>query len=168
MIVTFAAFFRANYSLVVSVAERRVDSRHDAEEIATEAFRVAWEHHQNGEKLTVAWLYGVVRNLVGNEYRSRQRRAALYERIGQELPRHPVMWDEPHAHLRDAVERLPEDQREILIMTYWDELTAPEIAGVLGLSPTAVRSRVLRARRLLKSILSDETHAVERGVNIHE
>ncbi|MFD5225409.1 sigma factor [Microbacterium sp. NPDC058342] len=52
----FSTFFRANYSLVVGVAERRLDSKQDAEEIATEAFHIAWQRYQAGEPLSVPWL----------------------------------------------------------------------------------------------------------------
>ncbi|MFJ2621134.1 hypothetical protein [Glutamicibacter sp. NPDC087344] len=45
--------FRANYSFVVGVAERRLDSKVDAEEIASEAFRLAWQRYDVGEALSV-------------------------------------------------------------------------------------------------------------------
>ncbi|MFT4157462.1 MAG: sigma factor [Microbacterium sp.] len=47
----FSTFFRANYSLVVGVAERRLDSKADAEEVASEAFRLAWQRYEDGEAL---------------------------------------------------------------------------------------------------------------------
>lgn len=164
----FATFFTENYSLVVSVAEHRLGSLHDAEEIATEAFRVAWEHFKAGEQISVPWLYGVVRNLIGNEYRSRTRRGALQDRMREEFPRSAHAVDASYSEIRDAVDRLPPEHREILVMTYWEELTAPEAAAVLAVSATAVRTRLMRARRALKAVLNETTTQATGEVKTHE
>lgn len=155
MVRRFSAFFRENYSLVVSVAEHRLGSLPDAEEVAVEAFRISWEAYQDGKALSVPWLYGVVRNLIGNEYRSRSRRARLQERVNEEFATALPVSDETYADLRDAVERLPVEYREVLKMTYWEDLTSREVATVLGVSAVAVRTRLLRARRLLKTQLTE-------------
>ncbi|WP_394277873.1 RNA polymerase sigma factor [Luteococcus sp.] len=81
----FSTFFRENYSFVVGVAERRLDSIQDAEEVATEAFHLAWQRYQAGEPLSVPWLYGVVRNLIGDEYRRRGRRAELQRQLYEDF-----------------------------------------------------------------------------------
>lgn len=164
----FSVFFKANYSLVVGVAERRLGSRHDAEEVATEAFRIAWEHYREGDPLSVPWLYGVVRNLVGDEYRRRDRRAELQRQINDDFSLRLPVSDGLYADVRDAVERLPLQHREVLKMTYWERLTAAEIAAVLGVTTVAVRARVMRARRLLRAELADiDDHAPEE-VPAHE
>ena len=75
----YAAFCREHFAEVVSVAARRLDSRPDAEEVAVDTFRVAWQRWAAGGELTRAWLYGVLRNRIGNEYRARARREALQE-----------------------------------------------------------------------------------------
>lgn len=152
---SFAAFFRENYSLVLGVAERRLSSRHDAEEVATDAFRLAWEHHQAGGELNVPWLYVTVRNLVGNEYRRRDRREALSEKVTDDLRLKPPGHGEFYSDVRDALDRLSPHHREILIMTYWDQLTSREAAGVLGISSVAVRARLMRARHTLRAALAE-------------
>jgi len=152
---SFAAFFRENYSLVLGVADRRLSSRQDAEEVAADAFRLAWENHQAGGELSVPWLYVTVRNLVGNEYRRRDRRKALSEKVADEL-RLNSSRDEPlYSDVHDALDRLAPPYREILIVTYWDQLTSHEAAGVLGLSSVAVRARLMRARRMLRAALAE-------------
>ena len=164
---TFSAFFEENYSLVLAVAEHRLASRHDAEEVATDTFRIAWERYSVGEALNVPWLYGVLRNVIGNEYRSRDRRSALREKIGEQAVFHGPDDHDPYGDVREAVERLPVEHREILKMTYWEDLKGPEVAAVLGLSATAVRSRLLRARRLLKAELAQESTQREALVTSH-
>lgn len=151
----FSTFFRANYSLVVGVAERRLDSKPDAEEIATEAFHIAWQRYQAGEPLSVPWLYGVVRNLVGDEYRSRTRRVELQRQLNEDFALRVPVSDDLFSEVRDAVERLPQMHREVLKMTYWERLTAKEIAAALDISTAAVRARLMRARRMLRGALSE-------------
>ena len=82
----FDAFFLANYQLVVATAEYRLSSLADAEEAAAAAFRVACQHHEAGGELSGPWLYQVVRNLIGNEYRRRKRQTALEGRIADLVP----------------------------------------------------------------------------------
>ena len=173
----FSEFYERHYSLILSTAERRLDSLHDAEEIATEAFRIAWQHHIEGNEPTLSWLYRVVRNLIGNEYRSRSRRAALHEKLITDFnPKSQP--DDSLAEVRDVIENLSPSHREVLMMTYWDELTAPEISAILGLPATAVRARLVRARRALKAALESSGRSrtevgvrpvpEEEVVNVHE
>lgn len=155
---SFDAFFRENYSLVVATAQRRVDSIEDAEEIAAAAFRVAWQRHSAGEELSVPWLYGVVRNLVGNEYRRRGRQTALTERLASQAEidgAHDdrIQDDGDIELLRDAMASLPKKHREVLEMTYWDDLSGAEVAEYLGLSVGAVHVRLTRARDSLRKVL---------------
>ncbi|GAA1121600.1 hypothetical protein GCM10009670_09980 [Citricoccus alkalitolerans] len=57
--------------------------------------------------------------------------------------------------------RLPPDQREVLYLTYWEDLSAGEIAQVLEISVEAVWKRLSRARTLLRDLLdqSESTSA---------
>lgn len=157
----FTAFYRDNYWMVVGVALRRVDSPDDAEEIAAAAFRVAWERHSSGEDVNVPWLYGVVRNLVGNEYRRRNRQAALMHRATDELrggggPDPSDDTSERAERLRDIVAKLPEKHREVIEMAYWDELPGQTIADYLGISAGAFHTRISRARDALRRLIDEE------------
>lgn len=117
----FSTFFKTNYSLVVAVAANRLSSRQDGEEIATAAFQIAWERYQKGGALDTRWLYGVVRNLVGTEYRKRDRQERLRKRLSEDLDTQLTDLAEPelYSDIRDAVERLPPQYREVIMMTYW-------------------------------------------------
>jgi len=55
--------------------------------------------------------------------------------------------------VRAAVRRLSGDDRDIVALRYSAELSTDEIAAVLGLSPTAVRQRLTRARQRLRQML---------------
>ncbi|MFV0434074.1 MAG: sigma-70 family RNA polymerase sigma factor [Leucobacter sp.] len=164
----FSTFFRENYSFVVGVAERRLDSIQDAEEVATEAFHLAWRRYQIGEPLSLPWLYGVVRNLIGDEYRRRGRRAELQRQLNEDFALSIPVSDDLYADVREAVERLPPMHREALKMAYWERLTAREIAAVLDINSAAVRARLMRARRLLRAALSDIQDQADREVPTRE
>ncbi|MBY0689582.1 RNA polymerase sigma factor [Microbacterium marinilacus] len=153
----FRALFSENWSLVVAVAEQRLGSRADGEEIAAAAFRIAWERRSKGEEVTMPWLYGVVRNLVGAEYRRRKRQHELTARAGDHLEQPDPETEDAARDVRALVARLPAQHREVLRMAYWEDLSAQEIGEVLGLSPATVRVRLYRARRALKSLLENVT-----------
>jgi RNA polymerase sigma-70 factor (ECF subfamily) len=52
-----------------------------------------------------------------------------------------------------ALATLPEKDREVLILTAWEELTPHEAAAVVGVTPAAIRVRLHRARKRLRSAL---------------
>lgn len=150
----YDAFFLANYALVVTVAEHRLDSRADAEEVAAEAFRIVWQQYHNGRALDVPWLYGIVRNLIGNEYRRRKRATALRDRISDETVIEDADLAERRQTVREVIRTLPAPQRELLQMAYWDELSPMEISKLLGIPASTVRVRLFRARRLVRDALA--------------
>ncbi|MFP3608455.1 RNA polymerase sigma factor, partial [Paraburkholderia sp. SIMBA_053] len=58
--------------------------------------------------------------------------------------------------VRRALRRLPEADRELLYMAYWEELSRVEIAAILGISAIAVRIRLMRARERFRHLLPRE------------
>lgn len=161
----FSTFFTTNYPPALRLAERRLSSRDDAEEVVTEAFRIMWERSVAGGSLSVPWLYGVLRNLVGNEYRRRLRSAELRRTLADDLRIVRPRADDACLDVRDALLRLPPLHREVLVMTYWGRLTDHEIAGALEITPAAVRSRLTRARALLRSTLLAD-HVTESRLTV--
>lgn len=150
----FAAFFRAHYSLMVSVAEHRLLTPGAAEETVSAAFRLAWQRQNTGGELTLSWLYGVVRNLVGSENRRRARHLTLQSRLEEEaaITAH-LDGDDNSAEVRAALASLATEHREILAMSYWEELTAQEIGEIRGVTTATVRAHLFRARHSLKALL---------------
>jgi RNA polymerase sigma-70 factor, ECF subfamily len=58
-----------------------------------------------------------------------------------------------HAQVMGCVEKLPEREREVMLLSAFEELSSVEIAGVLGVTESSVRSRLFRARNLLAELL---------------
>lgn len=155
----FTRFYEENHALVLGVAQRRLGSLEDAEDLASDAFRLAWARFEAGEELSVPWLYGVIRNLVGTAYRSRSRHSDLQRTLNADYTTTQLnTGPEDSAEVRDAVNRLPDNYRDVIVMTYWEGLTAPEIAAILGISHGAVRTRLTRAREQLAEHLGITEH----------
>lgn len=60
---------------------------------------------------------------------------------------------EQHAIIASAMQRIPVDFQVTLELFYWEQLQGPELAEVLGISPTTVRTRLHRARKALREAL---------------
>ena len=63
---------------------------------------------------------------------------------------------EQHQHLRQALEMLPPEQREAIVLRYFSELTVPEIAAVMGKREGTIKSRLSRALDRLGEILRNK------------
>lgn len=157
----FAAFYRQFYGLILTTVERRVTGLAAAEDVVSEVFRVAWQRHSAGEELSLPWLYGVARNLIGNEYRRATRSKNLDERLRDHDTARETGADDALDVAR-GLERLRAADREILQLVYWDDLTGDEVAEVLGITPATARVRLLRARNALRRAL-EQTGANVRG-----
>lgn len=141
----FIAIYKASYPSVYKFVCRRVESTDVAEEIAADVFRVVWQKWADDSHPDLAYLLTVARNLVGNAYRSRDRRQALQEK--QRTTAVQRFGDESeNVAVQDAMMRLREQDRDILQLAYWDGLGTAEIAGVLQCSESAAKVRLHRAR----------------------
>lgn len=143
--------FAARYGAVLAYAVRRTE-RHVAQDVVAETFLIAWRRLDEVPELELPWLYGVARRVLANELRSARRRRALAERSSMLL----------HAQLETAagdsnviaaLARLGARDRELLLLTAWEGLSAAEAAAALGCSRAAARVRLHRARRRLEDEL---------------
>ena len=107
------------------------------------------------------WLYGIARNVLRAHWRT--WRAA--DRAGAVEAVDP--WDDvidrldsaAAARTREmvgAVRALPPEEREVLLLVAWEQLTPAQAALVLGIPPGTARSRLHRARAALRPVLAGE------------
>lgn len=102
-----------------------------------------------------AYLFTSVRNAVLNDSKTRQRSVALDEESAWFEPPHRDYTAE--LTLRRSLCSLPEDQREVVILHVWGELTFLQIAGILGISSNTAASRYRYAcARLRQSMCAKE------------
>jgi len=136
-------------------ARRWTNCRAEAEDIVQEAFVRFWRRQHSIENR--ALLYATVRSTALDRLRSDQRRARREAAVAldgaQHLEPQFTTVDEGQRMLTAAVERLPNEQREVVILKIWNELTFAEIGQVLEISQNTAASRYRYALSALKKIL---------------
>jgi RNA polymerase sigma-70 factor (ECF subfamily) len=166
--VRFGGLYRDQGRAILAYALRRVEDPEDAADVVAETFLVAWRRLDEvpidaGARL---WLFAVARRVIANRHRAARRRSRLGERLAEslrtELATRPAPAGEAAEALR-AMGELGDDDRELLLLVSWEELSPGEAAKVLGISSLAARSRLHRARRRLRALLEQSDSAGSRG-----
>ena len=131
-----------------------------ADDLAQEAMLKAWkarESYQAGTNLK-AWCFTILRNLFYSEKRRSWRRQQLDPEVAEATL---VSNDNPSSaldllSLRHALDELPEDQREALILVGAGGLSYEETAEICGCAIGTIKSRVSRARKAVAEILENQ------------
>jgi len=168
--------------LLYAVALRLTRNPADAEDLTQNTFVKALRFHDKFKKGTYikAWLLTILRNTFINEYRRKSRRPMEVELSGIEASPEtmpdPDIFFEPQTGsrsdllelvddpVRKAVEALPSDFREAVIMADLEDMSYKEIADIMQCPLGTVMSRLYRGRKMLRDALSD--YARERGVQV--
>ena len=129
-----------------------------AEDITQEVFVKAILSLPNQHENFRAWLYMVARNLTYNYSRKDKNKAKAVEELKHGSPYEPdisekVVLDERYRELYEAISKLNETYREILILQYFSNMSLKEVAKVLGLTHENARVLAHRARKRLREIL---------------
>jgi RNA polymerase sigma-70 factor (ECF subfamily) len=115
------------------------------------------KHTYRGQGQFKAWLYQVARSARADHYRKRWRESELTEESQDAIPSAAPLASESFERderlelVRAALERLPEDKREVLVLSRYQDLRYEEIARVLGCSEGAIKVRVHRAMKELRA-----------------
>src|SRR5881296_3760653 len=139
-------------------ARQWVQSAADAEDIVQEAFVKFWRRNHKIENR--ALLYAAVRSLaldfIRRDSRRARREATALAEAEPAIEPHFELEDDTQSALAAAVESLPRDQREVLVLKIWNNLTFSEIAGALGISQNTAASRYRYALANLKKSLQPQ------------
>lgn len=131
----------------------------DADDLLAEVWLAAYtaRHRYDAARGELgAWLFGIARNVLLAHYREVRRRAGVSE-LMPGAPAHDE-WaavdarldaSQAAAALRSALAEMPADERDVLLLVAWEQLTPTEAAGVLGIPAGTARSRLHRARARL-------------------
>lgn len=128
-----------------------------------EVFRVSWQHVREGHVPDISWLYTTARNCVGTVMRSDARAGALVQKAIVFHRDEATASDVDHSDLFSALSLLPEVDRELLILRYWEELPSADIGKILAIDVRAVDTRLSRARSRLRSSLALTRERAARG-----
>ena len=161
----FTELFESTHRALLAYAVRRVTDPADAADIVAESFLVAWRRIDDVPAGADArpWMFGVARRVLANAHRGDRRRLALADRLRHHVTEVVAPPGEPDSDIERALARLSDDDQEILRLVAWEELARDEIALVLGLSRTAVRVRLHRARKRLAEQLAALASADDDG-----
>ena len=138
---------------------RRVPSREDAADLYGETMLTAWKNINKlpaGWERQRMWLFVIAANTLSNHRRTAQRRLILTDGLRDLLAVTAPPPDVESAYaVRDAVLRLHDAQRELVMLIHWDGFNIVEAAEILGLNASTARSRYAAARVTLREALVD-------------
>ena len=114
-----------------------------------------------------AWLVRIVINEVNQLHRKKRLPTVPLEQAPEILDdsdeaETALIRDEDHQRLRQALEVLPSEQREAVVLRYFSDLTVPEVASVMGQHEGTIKSRLSRALSRLGEVLGADEYFRER------
>jgi RNA polymerase sigma factor (sigma-70 family) len=128
------------------------------EDLAAEAFSIAWRKWRSLPDEPLPWLLRTALNLLANARRKDKRDlpldAAQLSSPAEDCPHGVITTRDSARQVLAALARLPATDREAIVLTAWDGLTATQAAAVSGCSTGAFRVRLHRARAALKAELT--------------
>jgi RNA polymerase sigma-70 factor (ECF subfamily) len=157
----------ANDADLLRYLQRRLLDREDAADAFSEVLLVAWRQRRKmpaDHEQARMWLFGIARNVLRSTRQAGARRTAATQLLIDATLTDTTAPDEASA-VRDAIASLPEEQAELIRLTYWDGFSSIEAGVMLGISASAVRSRLVGARSAVRALLAGDasTHDAGRG-----
>ena len=142
-------------------AFRMLGDKAEAEDVAQEAMLKLWkiapEWRQDEAKVTT-WLYRIVANLCTDRLRKRRGNKSIDE-VAEPEDGAASVADQMQQKTRsdalsDALNQLPDRQKQAVVLRHLDELSNPEIAKIMDVGVGAVENLISRGKRALASVLA--------------
>ncbi|MWB78943.1 RNA polymerase sigma factor [Pseudooceanicola sp. 216_PA32_1] len=147
---------------VLNHAARLTGDRAEAEDVTQEAMLRLWRiapDWRRGEARVTTWLYRVTANLCTDRLRRRRGGTAPLDSVPEPEDEHPgvaeTMQDRARMDaLQQALDGLPERQRQAVVLRHIEGMTNPEIAEIMEIGVEAVESLTARGKRALATALA--------------
>lgn len=160
----FRKLYDTVFPILFRVAYRITNNEEAAEDLCQEAFFRLYEKNMVFPSPDEAkyWLIRVVKNASLNYAKRKERERKAYQKAFREDTRVEetgegiLLKQETKAEIQEALEKLPENLRIVLILKEYAELNYKEIGRALGISEGNVKIRVFRARERLASLLDKD------------
>lgn len=148
----FEEYIKAHRATVFRLAYSMMKNREDADDVTQDAFVRLYQSHEkfSTEDNVKAWLIRVTINLCKDMLRSAWRRHR-----SDDMPEKACESRE-ELHLLESVKRLKPESSAVIYLFYYEGYSAEEIAKLRRTTSAAVRTRLTRARKELKTMLSEE------------
>jgi RNA polymerase sigma-70 factor (ECF subfamily) len=167
----FRPLVQRHQRVVFSVAFRMLGTRADAEDVSQQAFADAYaaldRFRSEGRKNAFStWVIRIAINRCKDILKSKKRteepldaevasREAMFAHDTRDPESHPA---QAHARraLEQALQKVPDKYREVLVLKDVEELSYEEIRNILGLPITTLKIRVVRARGMLRALIEGD------------
>jgi len=162
----FKRIYDSAFSVLFRVAYRITNNKEAAEDLCQDSFFRLYEKNMvfpNPEEAKY-WLIRVVKNASLNYAKRKERERKAYQKAFREDNRKEetgeglLVKKETSEEVQQALEKLPENLRMVLVLKEYAEMNYKEIGKVLGISEGNVKVRVFRARERLAALLQGGTN----------
>lgn len=168
----FGLLFKAHYNQVFRTVHGMMGNEADAQDVTQQAWLKAWQkiHHFNFKSSFNTWIHRIAVNSALDELRRRKRTWSRFISIFKDneghsetfthepatahTPSDDLLKDESAQSIHQAIAKLPEAQRTVLVLKEFEDYTYQQIADTLGCKIGTVMSRLHLARKKLHSDLN--------------
>jgi RNA polymerase sigma-70 factor, ECF subfamily len=158
--VALEALFTRHQTRIFRFIARIVRDEAAAEELTNEVFVDVWRHASGygGRPSVTTWLLSIAHNRAVSALRKRReepsddKRAAILRDVDPEVV---VQKADKSRLLRQCIDALPTEYREIVDLVYYHELSVSEAGAVVGIPEGAVKTRMFNARKRLSELLKE-------------
>lgn len=162
----FSEIVRRYQSGIYRFLLRFLDSSDDAEQAALNVFIRAWEHaprFQYRSKVST-WLYKIAYNIACDMHRRRKDYSRWQEIAKTEIPTihveqealEKIGQEVRHRQLQDGLQKLPEMDRLLITLYYYEDRSYEEMQEISGLSYKVLKTRLTRARQRLRALVEED------------
>jgi RNA polymerase sigma-70 factor, ECF subfamily len=146
----FGQLYRLHHAGITRMVRFRLGPDH--EDAVSEVFVRAWaalpRHRETGAPFA-AWLYGIARHVVSDELARRRRTVPVAETPDIGIP----FQADDRLILAEALDRLPDEQRQVIELKFLVGMRNPEVAAAIGISVGAVNAKQWRAFSALRALM---------------
>lgn len=162
----FEAIVKKYHRMVFTLAIKILKNREEAEELAQDVFLKVYQSLSsfNKESKLSTWIYKICYNASINKYRSQKKRMETTELNGftehsisdTANAHHKMQTEEKKKAIKDSILKLPEADRIIITLYYYEDMSIKEIAAIVSLSTQNVKVKLYRSRKKLFLELKDK------------
>ena len=166
----FRSLFDAHFHEIRAYCLRRLATA-DANDAVSEVFLIVWRRLDElpSDDSVRPYLYGIARNVLRNRDRSVRRMLRLQARVNSQRPvgdggpETQVLAAAEHASVIEALDTLSHNDREVVRLRLWEDMSVAETAAALGISGKAVSKRYSRALAKVERALATTVAAPISG-----
>ena len=155
----FNRIYHAYYKLLLHVAFDYLHSKNDAEDVIQDVFMKLYESRKqfNDDEHLKYWLIKVTNNKCIDHLRHIKNKEMLISNDNIDiLNNQDNKEDSLQRRVQEAIDKLNINDKTIIVLYYYNDLSLKEISKVLSISEANVKKRISRARIKLKSIIGDK------------